>query len=180
VKSQAADLPGRLRLVIFMPPIVTIMSPSQGRISYCSIRRKPKAGEMVGQFRGHFVHLFRPGSADHARRGPAFFFDDSRTPQGLRHGNGGMGRWWRLLGRIEHDASVRSHPTGARNLQTAKNDEDKIESAYRFLLADLMPFGKKRAHPPRARWHQRVHATLSDRGVLGMGHRLPRWSRRMS
>src|SRR5262249_1085768 len=24
----------------------------------------------------------------------------------------------------------------------AKNDEDKIESAYRFLLADLMPFGK--------------------------------------
>src|SRR5262249_50102532 len=34
------------------------------------------------------------------------------------------------------------HPTGARNPQEAKNDEDKIESAYRFLLGDLMPFGR--------------------------------------
>src|SRR6185369_12177378 len=34
------------------------------------------------------------------------------------------------------------HPCGARNAAEAKNDEDKIESAYRFLLADLMPFGK--------------------------------------
>ena len=34
------------------------------------------------------------------------------------------------------------HPVGARDEQEAKNDEDKIESAYRFLLADLMPFGK--------------------------------------
>jgi len=34
------------------------------------------------------------------------------------------------------------HPVGARNEKEAKNEEDKIESAYRFLLADLMPFGK--------------------------------------
>src|SRR5713226_5118397 len=34
------------------------------------------------------------------------------------------------------------HPTGARNETEAKNEEDKIESAYRFLLADLMPFGR--------------------------------------
>jgi hypothetical protein len=34
------------------------------------------------------------------------------------------------------------HPVGAPNAKAAKNDEDKIESAYRFLLADLMPFGK--------------------------------------
>jgi hypothetical protein len=34
------------------------------------------------------------------------------------------------------------HPTGARNPKEARNDEDKIESAYRFLLADLMPFGR--------------------------------------
>jgi hypothetical protein len=31
---------------------------------------------------------------------------------------------------------------GARDLKQAKNDEDKIHSAYRFLLADLMPFGR--------------------------------------
>jgi hypothetical protein len=35
------------------------------------------------------------------------------------------------------------HPCGARNVKEAKNDEDKIESAYRFLLADLMPFGNR-------------------------------------
>ena len=34
------------------------------------------------------------------------------------------------------------HPVGARNAKEAKGEEDKIESAYRFLLADLMPFGK--------------------------------------
>ena len=34
------------------------------------------------------------------------------------------------------------HPTGAGKLASAINDEDKIESAYRFLLGDLMPFGK--------------------------------------
>jgi hypothetical protein len=34
------------------------------------------------------------------------------------------------------------HPTGARSPATAKGDEDQIESAYRFLLSDLMPFGK--------------------------------------
>lgn len=34
------------------------------------------------------------------------------------------------------------HPVGARNSQDARNDEDKIHSAYRFLLGDLMPFGK--------------------------------------
>jgi len=34
------------------------------------------------------------------------------------------------------------HPVGARNEKEAKEPEDLIESAYRFLLADLMPFGK--------------------------------------
>jgi hypothetical protein len=34
------------------------------------------------------------------------------------------------------------HPTGARNAAEARSAEDKIESSYRFLLADLMPFGK--------------------------------------
>ncbi len=35
------------------------------------------------------------------------------------------------------------HPTGANKVTSALNEEDKIESAYRFLLADLMPFGKR-------------------------------------
>jgi hypothetical protein len=35
------------------------------------------------------------------------------------------------------------HPVGARNHEEAQSDEDLIQSAYRFLLADLMPFGKR-------------------------------------
>jgi hypothetical protein len=34
------------------------------------------------------------------------------------------------------------HPVGAPSEAAAQNDEDRIESAYRFLLADLMPFGR--------------------------------------
>jgi len=34
------------------------------------------------------------------------------------------------------------HPVGARQANEAKCEEDLIESEYRFLLADLMPFGK--------------------------------------
>src|SRR5260370_36002550 len=34
------------------------------------------------------------------------------------------------------------HPLGAAKAADAKDAEDRIESAYRFLLADLMPFGK--------------------------------------
>jgi hypothetical protein len=34
------------------------------------------------------------------------------------------------------------HPVGAKSSKDAVNADDKIESAYRFLLADLMPFGK--------------------------------------
>jgi len=35
------------------------------------------------------------------------------------------------------------HPSGAPSKKVAKNEKDLIESSYRFLLADLMPFGKR-------------------------------------
>jgi hypothetical protein len=73
---------------------------------------------------------------------PRFFFDDSQTPQAQGTGTeewGGGGDYW---GGLNMTLPFAGHPTGARNAKEAKNDEDKIESAYRFLLADLMPFGK--------------------------------------
>ncbi len=73
---------------------------------------------------------------------PRFFFDDSQTPQAQGTGTeewGGGGDYW---GGANMTLPFAGHPTGARNAKEAKNDEDKIESAYRFLLADLMPFGK--------------------------------------
>ena len=35
------------------------------------------------------------------------------------------------------------HPVGARRVDEAKNEIDKIHSAYRFLIADAMPFGNR-------------------------------------
>jgi hypothetical protein len=73
---------------------------------------------------------------------PRFFFDDSLTPQAQGTGTeewGGGGDYW---GGRNMTLPFAGHPVGAVNAKAAKSEEDKIESAYRFLLADLMPFGK--------------------------------------
>jgi hypothetical protein len=72
---------------------------------------------------------------------PRFFFDDSLTPQAQGTGTeewGGGGDYW---GGLNMSLPFVGHPTGARSAKAAVNETDKIESAYRFLLGDLMPFG---------------------------------------
>src|SRR5207302_5319942 len=74
---------------------------------------------------------------------PRFFFDDSQTPQAQGTGTeewGGGGDYW---GGRNMTLPFAGHPTGARNAKDSKDPEDLIESAYRFLLADLMPFGRR-------------------------------------
>ena len=75
------------------------------------------------------------------------------------------------------------HPVGASSPHEAKNELDKIESAYRFLLADLMPFGKnaliRLEHGGRddstehyqtvAYWYGAPHATLVKTDELKVG-----------
>jgi hypothetical protein len=73
---------------------------------------------------------------------PRLFFDDSLTPQAQGTGTeewGGGGDYW---GGVNMTLAFVGHPVGAKSLRTAVNEQDKIESAYRFLLADLMPFSK--------------------------------------
>jgi hypothetical protein len=73
---------------------------------------------------------------------PRFFFDDSESPQGQGTGTeewGGGGDYW---GGRNMTLPFAGHPCGAPSAKEAKNDADKIQSAYRFLLADLFPFGK--------------------------------------
>lgn len=73
---------------------------------------------------------------------PRFFFDDSQTPQAQGTGTeewGGGGDYW---GGRNMTLPFAGHPTGAPSVAKAKCSADEIESAYRFLLADLMPFGK--------------------------------------
>lgn len=74
---------------------------------------------------------------------PRFFFDDSQTPQAYGTGTeewGGGGDYW---GGKNMTLPFAGHPCGAPAKKEAKNEKDLIESAYRFLLADLIPFGQR-------------------------------------
>jgi hypothetical protein len=74
---------------------------------------------------------------------PRFFFDDSQTPQAQGTGTeewGGGGDYW---GGRNMTLPFAGHPCGVVKKEDAKNDKDLIHSAYRFLLADLMPFGNR-------------------------------------
>jgi hypothetical protein len=73
---------------------------------------------------------------------PRFFFDDSRSPQAYGTGTeewAGGGDYW---GGRTMTLPLAGHPVGAPSAAAAHNAEDQIESAYRFLVADAMPFGK--------------------------------------
>jgi hypothetical protein len=99
-----------------------------------------------GNWSGHLVGtswIFSDRAVLNTLEGdPRFFFDDSQTPQAQGTGTeewGGGGDYW---GGETMTLPFAGHPTGARVARAALNDEDRIESAYRFLLADLMPFGR--------------------------------------
>jgi hypothetical protein len=74
---------------------------------------------------------------------PRFYFDDSQTPQAQGTGTeewGGGGDYW---GGRTITLPLAGHPVGVADATSASCPEDLIHSAYRFLLADLMPFGKR-------------------------------------
>ena len=99
-------------------------------------------GDWSGSFVGTSIIFSHRAQLSTLEGDPRFFFDDSETPQAYGTGTeewGGGGDYW---GGLNMTLSFAGHPAGAPNAKAAKNDEDLIESAYRFLLADLMPFGK--------------------------------------
>jgi hypothetical protein len=100
------------------------------------------AGEWSGSFVGTSFIFSHNANLETLEGDPRFFFDDSLTPQAQGTGTeewGGGGDYW---GGLNMSLPFAGHPVGARSAQAAVNDADKIESAYRFLLGDLMPFGK--------------------------------------
>jgi len=96
-----------------------------------------------GSFVGNSFIFSHNGNLTTLEGDPRFYFDDSRSPQAYGTGTeewGGGGDYW---GGLNMTLPFAGHPCGAINKQEAKNEKDLIESAYRFLLADLMPFGKR-------------------------------------
>ena len=105
-------------------------------------RETEGGGDWSGSFVGTSLIFSDRANLNTLEGDPRFFFDDSQTPQAYGTGTeewGGGGDYW---GGQNMTLPFAGHPTGARDAASAHNEEDKIESAYRFLLSDLMPFGK--------------------------------------
>jgi len=105
-------------------------------------RQTEGGGDWSGSFVGTSFIFTHQNVLTTLEGDPRFFFDDSLSPQAYGTGTeewGGGGDYW---GGENMTLPFAGHPCGARKAEEAKNDEDKIHSAYRFLLADLMPFGK--------------------------------------
>ena len=120
-----------------------IPKPERGQDMVLLDTRETEGG---GDWSGHFVGnswIFSDRANLATLEGdPRFFFDDSLTPQAQGTGTeewGGGGDYW---GGRNMTLPFAGHPVGARNEKEALNAEDQIESAYRFLLGDLMPFGR--------------------------------------
>jgi hypothetical protein len=106
-------------------------------------RETEGGGDWSGNFVGNSWIFSHRGVLNTLEGDPRFFFDDSQTPQAYGTGTeewAGGGDYW---GGQNMTLPFAGHPTGARSPSEAQNAEDLIQSAYRFLLADLMPFGKR-------------------------------------
>jgi Protein of unknown function (DUF2961) len=121
-------------------------NPARGQdLVLLDTRETEGGGDWSGQFVGTSFIFSDRADLTTLEGDPRFFFDDSLTPQAQGTGTeewGGGGDYW---GGLNMTLPFAGHPTGARNAATARNSEDMIESAYRFLLGDLMPFGKNAA-----------------------------------
>jgi hypothetical protein len=99
-------------------------------------------GDWSGQLVGTSIVFSHDAILSTLEGDPRFFFDDSQTPQAQGTGTEewcGGGDYW---GGVNTTLALAGHPIGAASPEVAVSVEDKVESAYRFLLADLMPFGK--------------------------------------
>ena len=117
--------------------------PERGRDLTLLDTKQEGRGEWTGHLVGTSIIFSHNAVLSTLEGDPRFFFDDSLTPQvqgtGTEEWCGG-GDYW---GGQNMTLPFFGHPTGAPGPREAKNEEDKIESAYRFLLADLMPFGNR-------------------------------------
>lgn len=131
------------RLAYFHATYRDFANPEPGRdLVLLDTRETEGGGDWSGSFIGTSWIFSDRANLNTLEGDPRFFFDDSQTPQAYGTGTeewGGGGDYW---GGRNMTLPFAGHPCGAASPQAAQNDEDKIESAYRYLLADLFPFGK--------------------------------------
>jgi hypothetical protein len=99
-------------------------------------------GEWSGNFVGMSWIFTATGNLRTLEGDPRFFFDNSRTPQAWGTGTeewGGGGDYW---GGRNMTIPLAGHPVG-KEAGKNRSDRDLVNSAYRFLVADLFPFGNR-------------------------------------
>lgn len=124
---------------------VDLPKPEPGKaLSLLDTQHIEGGGDWSGHLVGNTVVYTHSGDVATLEGDPRFWFDESGTPQAHGGGTeewGGGGSYWRH-GKIVSLPFV-GHPIGVPPPDgKPKNSEDKIRSFYRFLLSDLMPFGK--------------------------------------
>jgi hypothetical protein len=95
-----------------------------------------------GSFIGTSITFTDRGELRTLEGDPRFFFDDARSPQAQGTGTeewGGGGDYW---GGRTMTLPFVGHPVGAPSSSEGYGSHDLVHSTYRFLLADLFPFGK--------------------------------------
>ncbi|MGN6342861.1 MAG: DUF2961 domain-containing protein [Ginsengibacter sp.] len=128
----------------FHATYVDIPNPELGKdLVYLDTRGVEGQNNWSGSFVGTSFIFSHNASLGTLEGDPRFFFDDSKSPQGYGTGTeewGGGGDYW---GGMNMTLPFVGHPCGAAKKSEAKHEKDLIESAYRFLLADMMPFGNR-------------------------------------
>ena len=117
-------------------------APEPGRdLVLLDTREVEGGGSWCGHIVGTTYQFTTNGNLQTLEGDPRFFFDDSQSPQCQGTGSeewGGGGDYW---GGRTMTLPFAGHPVG-RPPNQAKTALDRIHSAYRFLLTDLMPFGR--------------------------------------
>jgi len=117
--------------------------PSLGRdMVFLDTSQVEGGGAWSGNFVGMSWIFSRNGFLPTLEGDPRFFFDQSRTPQAWGTGTeewGGGGDYW---GGRNMTLPFAGHPVGTAK-KDAKDEKDLINSAYRFLIADIFPFGNR-------------------------------------
>jgi hypothetical protein len=116
--------------------------PERGKdLELLDTRKVEGGGDWSGHIVGTTYTFTKNGNLNTLEGDPRFYLDDSLTPQGQGTGSeewGGGGDYW---GGQRMTLPFVGHPVG-RPVGQMKLPIDKIHSAYRFLLSDLIPFGK--------------------------------------
>jgi len=117
-------------------------SPERGKeLVLLDTREAEGGGDWCGHLVGTTYQFTKTGKLNTLEGDPRFFFDDSLSPQAQGTGSeewGGGGDYW---GGRTMTLPFAGHPVG-RPPDKQKTELDRIHSAYRFLLTDLMPFGR--------------------------------------